>query len=144
MSHRGPMSQLESPGTQHRASEATSGACRSILLVEDDPLIRESLQDALELEGYRIVAASNGREALDKLPSMSRPCLILLDLMMPVMNGWEFADALQGDLELAEIPIVVLTAFGQELQRQKIATRGVIPKPVDLDRLFRLVEGFCG
>jgi CheY-like chemotaxis protein len=97
------------------------------------------------MEGYRTVSAANGREALDKLPNMPKPCLILLDLMMPVMNGWEFAEALQGDVELAAIPIVVLTAFGRELERHRIATtRDVIAKPVDLDRLFRLVKGFCG
>jgi CheY-like chemotaxis protein len=64
--------------------------------------------------------------------------------MLPVMNGWEFAEALQADVELAAIPIVVLTAFGRELERHGIATRDVIAKPVDLDRLFRLVKGFCG
>jgi CheY-like chemotaxis protein len=115
-----------------------------ILLVEDDALIRESLQDALEMDGYRIVAAANGREALDRLPSMPKPCLILLDLMMPVMNGWQFVEALQQDVELAAIPIVVLTAFGRELERHRIATRDVIAKPVDLDRLSRVVKGFCG
>jgi CheY-like chemotaxis protein len=138
------MSQLGSPATEPRTRDTTSGDCCSILVVEDDTLIRESLQEALESQGYRIVAASNGREALDRLPSIAKPCLILLDLMMPVMNGWEFADALQSDVELAAIPIVVLTAFGRELERHKIATRDVISKPVDLDRLFRLVKRFCG
>ena len=138
------MSQPGSQGAEARAVETTSCACRSILLVEDDQEIRESLKDALEMEGYEIVTASNGREALDTLPTMRKPCLILLDLMMPVMNGWEFAEALQGDAELAEIPIVVVTAFGQELQRSKITSQDVIPKPVDLDRLFRSVKCFCG
>jgi CheY-like chemotaxis protein len=96
------------------------------------------------LEGYRVVGAANGREALDRLPSMPKPSLILLDLMMPVMNGWEFAEALQADVEFAAIPIVVLTAFGRELEKHSISTQGVIAKPVDLDRLFRLVKGFCG
>jgi CheY-like chemotaxis protein len=138
------MSQPGSQGAEPRAAETTSCRCRSILLVEDDAEIRESLKDALELEGYEIVTASNGRDALDRLPTMRKPCLILLDLMMPVMNGWEFAEALQGDADLASIPIVVVTAFGQELQRSRIASQDVIPKPVDLDRLFRSVKCFCG
>jgi CheY-like chemotaxis protein len=138
------MSQAGSQEAEPRAVEATSCHRRSILLVEDDQEIRESLKDALELEGYEVVGAANGREALDTLPIMGKPCLILLDLMMPVMNGWEFAEALQEDEDLAEIPIIVVTAFGQELQRSRIATRDVIPKPVDLDRLFRSVKCSCG
>jgi len=138
------MSQPGSRGAEPRAAETTSCARRRILLVEDEPEIRESLKDALEMEGYEIVTATNGREALDVLSTMGKPCLILLDLMMPVMNGWEFAEALQGDAELAEIPIVVVTAFGEELQRSRITTWDVIPKPVDLDRLFRSVKCFCG
>jgi CheY-like chemotaxis protein len=137
------MSQTGSQEAEPRAAETTRCSRRSILLVEDDREIRESLQDALELEGYEVLGASNGREALDTL-STRKPCLILLDLMMPVMNGWEFAEAVQGNAELAGIPIVVVTAFGQELQRSKIATQDVIPKPVDLDRLFRAVKCFCG
>jgi len=138
------MSQPGSRGAEPGAVETTSCSRRSILLVEDEPEIRESLKDALESEGYEVVTASNGQEALDVLSTIRKPCLILLDLMMPVMNGWEFAEALQADSELAEIPIIVVTAFGQELQRSRIATWDVIPKPVDLDRLFRSVKCFCG
>jgi CheY-like chemotaxis protein len=123
--------------------EATGG-CRSILLVEDEPEIRSSLKEALEWEGYQVVSASNGREALDCLPNLVRPCLILLDLMMPVMNGWEFAKALEANDTLAAIPIVVVTAFADEAQRQKIGTREVVRKPVDLDLLLRLVKRYCG
>src|SRR5690606_31199014 len=62
---------------------------RTILVVEDDPEILESLCDVLELEGYQVVAASNGQQALEQLRRMSRPCLVLLDLMLPVMDGKE-------------------------------------------------------
>jgi CheY-like chemotaxis protein len=128
-----------------RTLGATNGTPCSILLVEDEPDIRASLKDALELEGYHVVAAPNGREALDRLPQMPRPCLILLDLMMPVMDGWEFAEHLQADAAHAAIPIVVVTAFSQEAEkRRRIETRGVVPKPVNLDRLFGVVKRFCG
>lgn len=138
------MSQPASQEAEPRAAETTRCAGRSILLVEDDPEIRESLKEALELEGYDVVPAANGREALDRLAHERKPCLILLDLMMPVMNGWEFAEALQGNAELAAIPIIVVTAFGQELQRSKITSQDVLAKPVDLDRLFRSVKCICG
>jgi CheY-like chemotaxis protein len=124
--------------------ENKTDACRSILLVEDDPDIQESLKDALEWEGYHVVGASNGREALDRLPGMPRPCLILLDLMMPVMNGWEFAQAVQTDVMLAAIPIVVVSAFTDEAETKKIRTREVVKKPVDLDLLLRVVKRYCG
>jgi CheY-like chemotaxis protein len=140
------MSQLTPPGAEPRAPHTTSRPCRDILVVDDEPDIRESLKEVLELEGYRVVAASNGREALDRLPDMSKPCVILLDLMMPVMNGWEFAEAVQADAVLADIPIVVVTAFSQEVEseRRRIATRGVVAKPVDLNSLIRMVTRFCG
>ena len=128
---------------------AATGECRSILLVEDEPDIRTSLQEALEWEGYHVVTAANGREALACLPNMARPCLILLDLMMPVMNGWEFADALKTNDCLAAIPIVVVTAFADEARGERerasaIGTREVVRKPVDLDLLLRLVHRYCG
>jgi two-component system chemotaxis response regulator CheY len=123
---------------------AKHGQCRSVLLVEDDEDIRESLNEALAWEGYHVVAASNGREALDRLRNMPRPFIILLDLMMPVMNGWDFADALQADEMLATIPVVVVSAFSDEADIKKIRSTGVISKPVDLDLLLRLVKRHCG
>jgi CheY-like chemotaxis protein len=118
--------------------------CRSVLVVEDEPDIRASLKDALEWEGYHVVAASNGREGLAALPAMPRPCVILLDLMMPVMDGWEFAHVLKGDMELSAIPIVVVTAFTNEIDRNRFAPQAVIPKPVDLGRLLGTLERYCG
>jgi CheY-like chemotaxis protein len=137
------MPQLTSPEAEPRALDRSSGTCRCILLVDDEPDIRASLKDVLESEGYRVVAASNGREALDRLHDMPRPCLILLDLMMPVMNGWEFAEALEADAGLSAIPIVIVTAFSREMERRKITTRDVLGKPVDLDRLSSVVKRFC-
>ena len=114
----------------------------SILIIEDDEGIRTSLRLALEFEGYTVFTAANGKEGLDVLPTMPRPCLILLDLMMPVMNGWEFIKALEeGDVTLATIPVVIVTAFAE--QAQALKSKGVIKKPVDLDVLFQAVKKWC-
>ena len=115
---------------------------RSILLIEDEVDIRTILKDALEWEGYRVYTASNGKEGMEILLEMPTPCLILLDLMMPVMNGWEFADALETYRAYADIPIVTLSAFSDPEKR--IRASGSIKKPVDLDVLFALVRKHCG
>ena len=115
--------------------------CRNILIVEDDDEIRNALRFALESEGYKVFTAANGKEGLGILPQIARPCLILLDLMMPVMNGWEFANALEKDMVLAGIPVVIVTAFSD--QGASIKSKGIIKKPVDLDALFRIVRKWC-
>jgi CheY-like chemotaxis protein len=121
---------------------AASGRNTSnILLIEDDVDIRTILKDALEWEGYRVYTASNGKEGMEILAKISAPCLILLDLMMPVMNGWEFADALQTDRVYANIPIVTLSAFSDPEKR--IRANGSVKKPLDLDVLFALVREHC-
>ncbi len=81
-----------------------------LILVDDDPDIRESLAGVLEDEGYRVVCLENGKEALDYLESNDAPCLILLDLMMPEMDGFEFAERVRQRVEWRFIPIVVMTA----------------------------------
>jgi CheY-like chemotaxis protein len=115
---------------------------RNILLIEDEVDIRTILKDALEWEGYRVYTASNGKEGMEILLEMPTPCLILLDLMMPVMNGWEFAGALETYRAYADIPIVTLSAFSDPEKR--IRANGSIKKPVDLDVLFTLVSKHCG
>jgi len=115
---------------------------KNILLIEDEVDIRTILKDALELEGYRVYTASNGKEGMEILPQMPAPGLILLDLMMPVMNGWEFADAFETYGAYADIPIVTLSAFSDPEKR--IRANGAIKKPVDLDLLFALVRKHCG
>lgn len=116
--------------------------CKDILVVEDDEGIRDTLKLALELEGYTVTTAANGQEGLDVLPTMPTPCLILLDLMMPVMNGWAFAEALRADMVLAPIPVVVVTAFAEKAARVAQA-RAILKKPIDFDSLLRLVKQFC-
>src|SRR5215510_9182926 len=121
---------------------AGENIARNILLIEDESDIRAILKDVLELEGYLVYTASNGKEGMETLLEMPTPCLILLDLMMPVMNGWEFADALEADRVYADIPIVILSAFSDPEKR--IRAKGSIKKPVDVDVLFALVRKYCG
>ncbi|MDX2092053.1 MAG: response regulator [Kofleriaceae bacterium] len=121
--------------------QASLEPCNAILVVEDDDLIRETLQFALELAGYKVFTAANGREGIDLLGSIPRPCLILLDLMMPVMNGWEFADAVEHDEALTTIPIVVVTAFADKAT--SIRARGVLSKPASLAAVLAVAEECC-
>lgn len=83
---------------------------KSILLVEDDPLVRGAMKMVLEWEGYQVACTGNGREALDYLRSGHRPTLILLDIMMPVLDGRQFRREQQEDPELASIPVVIVSA----------------------------------
>ena len=117
--------------------------CTGILVVDDDPDIRDSLREVLEDEGYAVNCVSNGREALDYLKSKQpRPCVILLDLMMPVMDGWQFRREQKQDPEIADIPLVVITATGK--RPVLIDAAELVMKPLDLNRLFEAIERYCG
>jgi CheY-like chemotaxis protein len=112
-----------------------------ILIVEDDDDIREALTQILELEGYQVREAVNGREALDISAQQPTPSLILLDLMMPVMDGWQFRSEQMKDPVLSKVPVVVISADASV--HEKVASFGaasVLPKPISLDRLLRAVE----
>jgi len=97
-----------------------------ILVVDDDEDLRESFAGVLEDAGYEAASAGNGREALDFLRSSPPPCLVLLDLMMPVMDGLSFITEKEADSELANIPVVVITAAAGSRLRS-IAPRPVLP-----------------
>jgi CheY-like chemotaxis protein len=113
---------------------------KEVLVVDDDPDICIILQDVLEAEGCRVMVAHNGQEALQVLEH-KRPALILLDLMMPVMDGWEFSARLQQLPELQEIPVVVVSADA-DATRRKPAARVVaaVPKPFDIGQIAHLVQ----
>jgi CheY-like chemotaxis protein len=115
-------------------------AGRSILVVEDDGDIRSALCSILSDEGYEVSSASDGSEALSHLRSGGRPALILLDLMMPVMDGADFRCAQLQDPTLAQIPVVVLTADGRfhDMARALGAT-AAFAKPFELDALLATV-----
>ena len=114
----------------------------NILVVEDNDDVREMMAVTLELEGHEVATAINGRDALEKLHSGERPCLILLDLMMPIMNGWEFRRALERDPEFHDVPVVVVSAAtGEMIQRAEAVV--YLPKPLDMDELLDVVCDFC-
>jgi two-component system, sensor histidine kinase len=117
----------------------------SILVVDDDPAIRAMLSEVLGDEGYNIVSAANGQEALNHLHhNGGLPQLILLDLMMPTMNGWVFLSHQQQDAKLAAIPVVVISA-GANIQQRPLpyTPASILTKPVDVDLLLATVEHYC-
>lgn len=117
------------------------GKCKTILIVEDDEDIRSVMVDLLESEGYITKAASNGREALDVLDSMAKPCLVLLDMMMPIMNGRQFLDAIMSDALLAPIPVLIVSAVADKTNTE--GSIGFLKKPIDIDVVLNVVSQYC-
>lgn len=117
---------------------------KSILVVEDDPWIREALAQVLEIEGYAVLTAHDGEEGLEilKRDGVAQPSLVFLDLMMPVMDGWEFLAMKKKDPSLAKIPVVVLSASGQ-----RVAPPGAsayFEKPFEIDRILEIAKDCLG
>jgi CheY-like chemotaxis protein len=109
-------------------------------VVEDDPCIREALLIELETVGFRVATAANGKEALAAIRKGPRPSVIVTDLMMPVMDGWQLRAELLRDRKLASIPVVVLTARGDaERQARSLGVEAGLAKPIDLDKLHELL-----
>ena len=96
----------------------------------------------LELEGFRVELASNGKQALERLHSGVHPCVILLDLMMPVMDGWQFRRQQVQDQQLAGIPVIVVSAAGKD-RISEIDANAYLSKPVDLEQLLERVTQYC-
>jgi signal transduction histidine kinase len=118
---------------------AREGAARRILLVEDDPDIRVSLQTILTEEGFDVVACNNGREALSRLGSMTAPDLIILDLMMPVMDGWQFRIQQKNDPAIAQIPVIAISADASS-KAAAIDAAAYLSKPFDHGALMGAIE----
>jgi CheY-like chemotaxis protein len=116
-----------------------------VLIVEDDTDLRQALTQILADEGYRVDGAEHGLSALEQLRDGRRPCLILLDLTMPVMNGWQFRDEQRQDPSLAAIPVVVISA-GANLSEQigPLGIQDYIRKPIQLGQLLATVQRYCG
>lgn len=115
-----------------------------IVVVEDDADIRDMLHFALDSGGWAVADAADGQQALDKLRAGLRPCLILLDLTMPRMNGQQFLDALRADAGLGHAAVVVLSGDGNVSQKAAaLHTDGYLRKPVDLDTLYATVRRYC-
>jgi CheY-like chemotaxis protein len=117
---------------------------RHILLVDDDRDIRETMQELLEQEGYKVETARNGMEAL-ALVRRAHPALILLDLFMPVMDGLEFRRLQREDPQLHGIPVVVVSAAaGMEARVSELGVAGFLEKPLRIEQLFEIVTRYCG
>lgn len=115
-----------------------------VLLVEDDPDLRQDLAYLIQYEGYTVTTAANGREALDCLCTMQRPCVIILDLMMPVMDGWELRAELLKMPELKDVPVVLLSGVADvQSQAQSLQAVDYLTKPIDLRRLYHMVSEYC-
>ena len=118
---------------------------REVLVVEDDNDLRESLSQALRDHGYTVTQAENGQQALDLLHAGARPSVILLDLMMPVLNGWELRDALRDDPALADIPQLVISAYMDEAEQHvlELSPDDCIRKPFAIRVLLEAIERHC-
>ena len=116
---------------------------KTVLLVEDDFEIRDILQDLLEAEGYDVVPAGNGRQALQFLAENRAhgPRLVILDLMMPFIDGRQVLDVMQRDHALADIPVIVISAIGRETPAGASA---FLKKPLSLEKLFETVRLYTG
>lgn len=119
--------------------------CKHIVVIEDDTDLRETMKDLLEMEGFSVLTASNGREGLLRIEENGQPCLILLDLMMPVMNGWEFLKLMfEGTMpELAKTPVAVVSAAADVADVERDYGCSVLKKPVSLQRLYALAHEHC-
>jgi CheY-like chemotaxis protein len=115
----------------------------TVLIVEDDHDLRDDLAFILRAKGYSVIAAENGSIALAKLKA-SRPDIVLLDLMMPVMNGWELRTKMLEDPALRQLPTVILTGVASPHETVKaMQASGYLAKPFDTSKLLETIERFC-
>jgi CheY-like chemotaxis protein len=114
---------------------------KRVLVVEDDPLTREALGNILRSQGYAASGAAEGGEALDLLRSGPPHDLVLLDLLMPGMDGWHFRREQRRDPDLASVPVIVCSGTGDaDLHAAALGAAGFLDKPIDPDRLLELVS----
>lgn len=114
----------------------------TVFVVEDDADTREMLARFLELEGFNVATAANGRQALDLLEAGTPASVILLDLMMPIMDGWQFRREQARNARLSKIPVIVVSAAGRDRIAQ-IDADAYLSKPVDLEELLSRITQYC-
>src|SRR5689334_11733417 len=114
--------------------------CKNILVIEDDLAVSQSIKDVLEIQGYQVTTAIDGDEGIAAMLH-AKPFLVLLDLMMPGTNGWQFLDIQRSLPELNDTPVIICSAF-QETAKS-VQAHAILPKPVHLDELYRVVNSFC-
>lgn len=113
-----------------------------ILVVDDEPSLVEAISEVLEDEGYSVSTARDGITALRALHDGLRPCLAILDLMMPTMSGWELRAAMLADPELAGIPVAIASAFIRS-DMSSLQPTAVIQKPFELAEIIELANRYC-
>jgi CheY-like chemotaxis protein len=111
---------------------------KTVLVVEDDDILCGALRLVLQWEGYQVACAADGQEALDILRTSGPPAFILLDLMLPVLDGWQFREALKADPALAAVPVVVVSALDATRAPQ---AAGHIQKPFQVEQLLEVIRG---
>ena len=146
--------EVEAPGDREvrapsvSVAEATrpgpaGGALRRVLVIDDDPTVRELMERFLVREGFTVVAAPNGVEGLRRAREV-RPSAITLDVLMPDLDGWTVLAALKGDPELADIPVVFVTILDEKTKGYSLGATDYLVKPVDRERLAQVLERICG
>ena len=122
-------------------SEVAREDAQSVLVVDDDPAIRRLISSTLRRDGYKLTEAQNGREALDAMRQHPQD-VVLLDLMMPEMSGWDVLRIRKNDPELLKIPIIVVTATNDPALAEAVTSNicALLPKPFDLSTLHALVR----
>ena len=123
----------------------SQGCSRTVLVVDDDGDIRDAIREVLQDGNYQPVLAADGASALDQLRTApQKPCVILLDVMMPVLDGKGFRTEQRNDPALSGIPIIVLSAHADAVSAAaEMSAEGFLRKPVDLNDLLHVVEQFC-
>ncbi len=117
----------------------------SVLVVEDDPELRTIYEEVLSDGGFAVTAARDGVDALEKLAAGVDPCVLVIDLRMPRMSGWELADRLRADERWDRVPLVVVAAYYRIAEEaERLGAQAWLQKPIDLGRLVRVVEDVCG
>jgi CheY-like chemotaxis protein len=133
------MNSADSAGQDQRPAPAP--IC-PVLIVEDDEDLRDMMAQMLNIEGFHTATVANGREALEYLYATGKPNVILLDLMMPIMDGWEFRRRQKADPELAPVPVIILSALDQT-RAAPVDAEAFLKKPLDFERLLELVRDHC-
>jgi CheY-like chemotaxis protein len=112
----------------------------TVLIVEDEEDLREMMREALQMSGFTVVTADEGTDALRKLDVIGPPCVILLDLLMPGMNGWEFFDKVRERPEFLSVPVIVHSSASS---RAPAGVTRVLEKPLAFERLVSVVAEYC-